>query len=206
MYITSLVARYAVMPQAYFHSIADRHLRYRCLILVLLLSSILLPGTHAQSETSKPNIGTVNVDFDKAVLSPGLWHLVGHAKITSDDYDLVAADIKVTFAPSSKPGVSGLREAVAAGGDTQVAAHIRQPLQSTSYEVHSDRAVFLPDTGRPGGGTLKFTGHVKVITKSGFFAAPSVSTTDTATILLGVGADYPQVETGPGHITLTPAQ
>ena len=204
MHITSLVARYAVMPQAYFHSIADRH--FRCLILALLLGSILLPGIHAQSETSKPNIGTVNVDFDKAVLNPALWHLTGHAKITSDDYDLVAADIKVTFAPSPKPGVSGLREAVAVGGDTQVVAHIRQPLQSASYEVHSDRAVFLPDTSRPGGGTLKFTGHVKVITKSGFFAAPSVSTTDTATILLGVGADYPQVETGPGHITLTPAQ
>ena len=61
----------------------------------------------------------------------------------------------------------------------------------------------MPDTSRPSGGTLKFTGHVQVITKSGFLAEPSVSTTDTATILLGAGAEYPQVETGPGHITLT---
>ena len=174
-----------------------------------LFGAALLPRTHAQSDTSKPSIGIINVDFDKAVLNPEQWHLTGHAKITSQDYDLTSADIKVLFTPSAKAGVSGLREAVAVGGavpGAQVVAHIRQPLQSASYEVHSDRAVYQPDTRRPGGGTLKFTGHVQVITKSGFLAEPSVSTTDTATILLGVGADYPQVETGPGHITLTPAQ
>jgi len=176
------------------------------LAAVPLLGAALLPGTLAQTDTSKVHVGTINVDFDKAVLNPALWHLTGHAKITSDDYDLVAADIKVTFAPGTKSGVSGLREAVAVGGDAQVVAHIRQPLQSAAYEVHSDRAVFLPDNSRPSGGILKFTGHVKVITKSGFLAGPSVSTTDTATILLGVGAAYPQVETGPGHLTLTPAQ
>ena len=172
----------------------------------ILLWAMLLPGAYAQNDTAAPKIGTVNVDFDKAVLNPALWHLTGHAKITSDNYDLAAADIKVTFASGAKPGVSGLREAVAVGGDTQVIAHVRQPLQSTSYTVNSDRAVFSPDTSRPSGGTLKFTGHVKIITKSGFLAVPSVSTTDTATILLGAGVNYPQVETGPGHLTLTPAQ
>ncbi len=194
----------------HFHSTVDRHFQCRYWIaLALLLGAVLLPGTRAQTDTSKIHIGTVNVDFDKATLNPGLWHLMGHAKITSDNYDLTAADIKVTFTPGAKAGASGLREAVAVGGavpGAQVVAHVRQPLQSASYEIHSDRAVFLPDTSRPSGGTLKFTGHVQVITKSGFLAGPSVSTTDTATILLGAGAVYPQVETGPGHITLTPAQ
>ena len=174
-----------------------------------LLWAALLPRTHAQSDAPVSKVGTVNVNFDKAVLNPEQWHLTGHAKITSQDYDLTSADIKVLFTPGAKAGVSGLREAVAVGGavpGAQVVAHIRQPLQSASYEVHSDRAVYQPDTRRPGGGTLKFTGHVQVITKSGFLAEPSVSTTDTATILLGIGADYPQVETGAGHITLTPAQ
>lgn len=182
--------------------------------LALLLGALLLPGTQAQtgssqSGTAAPKIGTVNVDFDKAVLNPEQWHLTGHAKITSQDYDLTSADIKVFFTPGAKTGVSGLREAVAVGGavpGTQVVAHIRQPLQSTSYTVSSDRAVYQPDTSRPSGGILKFTGHVRVITKSGFLAEPSLATTDEAIVLLGVGADYPSVSTGPGHITLTPAQ
>ena len=198
---------FPVLSRFDFHAKVDRHFQCRCFVLtLLLLGTLSLPGTQAQTDTSKTRIGTVNVDFDKAVLNPALWHLTGHAKITADDYDLVAADIKVVFASGAKPGASGLREAVAVGRDTQVVAHIRQPLQSAAYEVHSDRAVFQPDTSRPSGGVLKFTGHVKVITKSGFLAGPSVSTTDTATILLGVGAAYPSVETGPGHITLTPAQ
>ena len=174
-----------------------------------LLWAGLLPGSRAQSDAPASKVGTVNVDFDKAVLSPQQWHLTGRAKITSENYDMAAADIKVLFAPGAKTGVSGLREAVAVGGvapEAQVIAHIRQPLQSASYTIHADRAVYQPDASRPSGGTLKFTGHVKVITKSGFLAAPSVSTTDTATILLGVGADYPEVSTGPGHLTLTPAQ
>lgn len=188
--------------------------RHKTIVTVLLLGSAplwarLLPETQAQSDAPPLKIGTVNVDSDKAVLNPAQWHLMGHAKITSSDYDLTAADIKVLFTPGAKTGVSGLREAVAVGGavpETQVVAHVRQPLQSASYEIHSDRAVYQPDNSRPSGGSLKFTGHVKVVTKSGFLAEPSVSTTDTATILLGVGADYPQVVTGPTHMTLTPAQ
>ncbi len=178
------------------------------LAFVLLLGAALLPGTHAQNDASKPRIGTVNVDFDKAGLDPGLWHLTGHARLTADDYDLAAADIQVRFAPGGKPGASGLREAVAAGSapEGQVLAHVRQPLQSASYEIHADRAVFLPDRSRPSGGALKFAGHVKVITKSGFLAAPSVATTDEAIVLLGAGPKYPSVSTGPGHLTLTPAQ
>ena len=182
---------------------------HKTILIISLLLTAFLPGAYAQSASSKLNVGTVNVDFQKATLTPGLWHLMGQATITSDNYDLNAEDIKVTFAPGGKTGVSGLREAVAVGGtapDAQVIAHIRQPLQSASYEIHSDRAVFLPDTSRPSGGTLKFTGHVKVITKSGFLAAPSLATTDTATVLLGVGTEYPSVSTGPGHLTLTPAQ
>ncbi len=197
----------------HFHLTVGRHFqrRFRAALGVLLLAFCLLI-VHAQSDTSKPSVGTVNVDFDKAVLNPEQWHLTGHAKIASEDYDLTSADIKVLFTPGAKSGVSGLREAVAVGGavpGAQVVAHVRQPLQSASYEIHSDRAVYQPDTSRPSGGLLKFTGHVQVITKAGFLAEPSVSTTDTATILLGVGTQYmlrPQVETGPGHTTLTPAQ
>ena len=177
------------------------------------LLTALLPAALAQTDTAKIHIGTVHLDFDKSSGSPAFTDLTGHVKITSDDYDLYAADIKLYSAPGSKTGASGIQsgiqKAVAEGGATpgsQVIAHIRQPLQSEEFEIDSDRAVYLPDHTRPSGGAMKFTGHVKVITKSGFLAEPSVTTTDAATILLGVGADYPQIETGAGHITLTPAQ
>jgi hypothetical protein len=187
------------------------------LLIGSLLTAALVPALHAQSDTAKIHVGTVNVDFDKAMINPSLWHLMGHAKMTSDDYDLYAADIKVYFVPASKAGskpgskagASVLSQAVAEGGatpDSQVIAHIRRPLDSAAFEIYSDKAVYLPDSKRPGGGTITFTAHVKIITKSGFFAEPSVSTFESATVLLGAGKDYPQLETGAGHMTFTPAQ
>ena len=176
-------------------------------LLVSALFWAALPlGTYAQNDTSKPNVGTAKIYADKTISTPTLVHLVGHASVTSENYDLLAADIKA-YLPSGSRAGAGVKEAVAEGKPgLQVIAHIRQPLQSASYTINSDRAVYQPDMSRPSGGSLKFTGHVKVITKLGFLAEPSVSTTDTATILLGVGADYPQLVTGPTYITLTPAQ
>lgn len=178
-------------------------------VLTVLLLAALLPADAQSAGPPKASLGTVQASWDKLTETPGLLHLMGHARITSADYDFYAADIKVTSTPGAKTGTSGIKEAVAVGGaapETQVVAHIRQPLQSTSYTINADRAVYQPDLSRPSGGFLKFTGHVKVITKSGFLAEPSVSTTDTATILLGVGPDYPAFSAGQGHSTLTPAQ
>ena len=180
----------------------------RLLLLGMLLAA-LLPAALAQTDTAKIHVGEVNLVFDKATDTPSFLHLMGHVKMTSDDYDLYAADIKAYTQPGSKSAASGLQQAVAEGGATpgsQVIAHIRQPLQSEEFEINSDQAVYLPDHTRPSGGSMKFTGHVKVITKSGFLAVPSVLTTDTATVLLGAGSEYPAVQTGPGHLTLTPAQ
>ena len=177
--------------------------------LIGLLLTALLPAVYAQSDTAKIHVGTVHLDFDHSTTNPGFTDLIGHVKITSDDYDLYAADIKVYSAPGSKTAASGIQRAVAVGGavpGSQVIAHIRQPLQSEEFEIDSDRAVYLPDHTRPSGGTMKFTGHVKVITKSGFLAEPSLSTFESVTVLLGVGSEYPSVQTGPGHMTLTPAQ
>lgn len=178
-----------------------------------MLSGALLAALtgviHAQSDTAKLHVGKVDIVFDKATYTPSLLHLMGHAKMTSDDYDLYAADIKAYTLPGSKTGASGLQQAIAEGGATpgsQVIAHIRRPLQSEDFEIDSDRAVYLPDSTRPSGGSMKFTGHVKVITKSGFLAEPSITTTETATVLLGVGSDYPKIGMDVGHITLTPAQ
>ncbi len=181
--------------------------------LKILLGGALLASLagllSAQSDTAKTHIGKVDIVFDKATYDSRLLHLMGHAKMTSDNYDLYAADIKAYTRPGGKSGASGLQQAVAEGGavpGSQVIAHIRQPLQSEDFEVDSDRAVYLPDNTRPSGGSMKFTGHVKWITKSGFLAEPSLSTFETFTVLLGAGPDYPKIATGAGHITLTPAQ
>lgn len=179
-------------------------------LLGILLWAGLLPGTLAQSDTSKVHVGTVHADWDSLTGTSDLLHLKGHAKIAADDYDLYADDITLRGTPGGKPGASGLQEAVAVGGavpGSQVIAHIRRPLESESSEIDSDRAVYQPDKSRPGGGKMTFTGHVKVITKSGFLAEPSVTTFDEGvTFLLGAGPDYPRIASGPGHLTLTPAQ
>lgn len=174
-----------------------------------LFLALALSLAYAQSGTTQTPIGEVNITFDRAVYDPALLHLIGHAKITSDSYDLYAADIKAYTAPGDKASASGIQKAVAEGGaspGTQVVAHIRQPLQNQSFEITADRAVYQPDASRPSGGEIKFTGHVKVVTKSAFLAEPSVSTFETATVLLGAGPDYPKIDTGAGHIILTPAQ
>ncbi len=179
-------------------------------MLLGLLPFALPLRTGAQdTEAPKTRVGPVDIKFDRADANPSLVHLIGHARVTSDDYDFYAADIKLIGAPAGKAKSPGLGEAVAEGGampGTQVIAHIRRPLDSVAFEIYSDRAVYRRDLSRPSGGVLTFTGQVKVITKSGFLAVPSVTTTDKAEILLGAGPDYPQLQSGPGHISLTPAQ
>lgn len=178
-------------------------------MLTVFLAIFGMPG---MAQTGKSNtglkVGKVDVDFQYGNLTPSLWHLTGRVKMTTEDYDLAGEDVKVYFAPG-KTGASGLKRATVDGspaGGKQMVAHIRQPLQSQAYEIFADHAVYLPDLSRPGGGRMDFTGHVKVIADSGFLAEPSVSTTEQATILMGQGNDYPQIITGPAHITLTPAQ
>lgn len=182
------------------------------LLLTAALAASVPPSLFAQggagSVTSKTKLGRIEGDVQYSKLTPDLWHFAGHIKITSQEYDLAAEDIKVFFLP----GKAGTPDrATADGGPAtggQVDVHIRRPLESQAYEIKSDHAVYRPDSTRSNGGKMVFTGHVTVITNSGFLAEPSVSTFDTkpVTVLLGQGPDYPQLETGPGHIVLTPAQ
>jgi len=156
-------------------------------------------------------LGRVEGDVQSSALTPALWHFVGHVTITSDDYDLAAHDIKVHFKTGKglTAGASTLINATAEGdpgAGVPVVVHLRRPLESQSYEIRADHAVYTPSAAAPETGKMDFTGHVRVITRSGFLAEPSVSTTDRATVLLGAGDDFPQLATGPAHIVLTPAQ
>lgn len=178
--------------------------------LTASLTSAVSAQSNAGKSASGPRLGRINGHFEYSKLAPSLWHFVGPIGITSEEYDLAAGDIKVFFLPG-KAGRSTLDRATADGGPAtggQVDVHVKRPLESQAYEIKSDHAVYTPDDTRPNGGRMVFTGHVVVITDSGFLAEPSVSTFDTkpVTVLLGRGDDYPQLETGPGHVVLTPAQ
>lgn len=184
-------------------------------LLVPLLLLCTAPAWPAPDDgggaKSRPQIGKVDVDYQHGDFKPALWHLTGSVKMKSDNYDLASDDLVVNFAPknSAAAGASSLEKVTAASdpkSSRQVVAHIRRPLESEAYEIEADKAVYTPDTSRPGGGAMRFTGNVKVTSRSGFLAEPSISTTDRATVLLGTGDEYPQIQTGPAHITLTPAQ
>ena len=191
---------------------------------ILLASSALAlwPTDSVTAQNDAPaasnsalHLGKVDFKFQKPFhYTPTGGQFAGKVKMTSENYDLSCETLTfVMDQPKSKAKSSGFGGAVrkvTAEGDssagTQVIADIRRPLESQAFHIVADLAVYTPDPTRPGGVTLKFTGHVVITTASGFLAEPSVTTTDYATLRLGTGEDYPQLETGPGHVTVTPAQ
>ena len=154
----------------------------------------------------------------------GYAQVAGRVRMTSKDYDLSCETL--TFLSEKPKGKAGGRPALvkvtaepAAGA--QVTADVRRPDSlppdapapdesrpsgGQAFHVVADHVAYVPENTRPGGVRVNFTGHVRVTTTAGFLSGPSVTTTDQATILLGQGDDYPQIETGPAHITATPAQ
>lgn len=182
--------------------------------LLSTLGLTFFSGLSAQSAPSAANssqlkVGMVTVVARHSEYQPGLLHLWGQVKVTSDNYDFTGEDVKLYSPPSTKGSKANLKRAVIEGdpaSNKQVYVYLRQDLEGRSCEIFADHALYTPDTSRPGGGEMDFTGHVKVITHSGFLAEPSETTTDKAVILMGQGEDYPQVSTGPAHIVLTPAQ
>lgn len=186
---------------------------YFFMALTALLAMSRLSALPAQTgmdnvKSGGLKVGTVDLVAESAQYQPGLLHLKGRVKMTSEDYDLAGEDVKV-FSTLPSAGKPMLKNAVIEGdlgAGRQIVAHIRQPLQGQAYEIFADHAVYAPDQSRPGGGKMDFTGHVKVIANSGFLAEPSVTVTNRAAILMGQGDDYPQVSTGPAHIIITPAQ
>ena len=185
------------------------------LLTLAALTSAMPTPLSAQGDAGKPaafSLGRVNLDYKKpATYKPGFAQFAGQVRMTSENYDLSCETLTFLF-DKTRGGAAGKTplNKVDAEGDpaagVQVVADIRRPLESQAYHVFADHAVYVPDKSRPNGVAMNFTGHVKVVTTSGFLAEPSVTTTDHATLLLGQGEEYPRLETGPGHITFTPAQ
>jgi len=144
----------------------------------------------------------------------GYGRAVGRVRLTSEDYDLSCETL--TFLSEKLKGKTGGRPVLARvsaepAAGAQITADVRRPNalhpnEGQSFHVVADHAAYVPEYSRPGGVRVNFTGHVQVTTTAGFLSVPSITTTDQAVILLGQGEDYPQIETGPAHITATPVQ
>ncbi len=179
-------------------------------LVPLSLSAQKVDTQKAGGTAHSRKIGTVNISFGGFLLIGNRGHFSEGVRMTSAQYDLAAEDVTATQAPP-KSGHSGLTGATAAGSlakKTQVVAHVKQPLQGEEFQISADHAVYVPEYERTDGGRIDFTGHVTVVSRSGFLAGPAPADfgNGPVTVLLGRGDDYPQIQTGPGHIVATPAQ
>ena len=184
--------------------------------LIPLSLSAQRADTQQKADTQKPGktntrkIGEVDIVFGGLLLMGNRGRFSRGVRMTSAQYDLAAEDVTATQAPPGS-GHSGLAGATAEGSPakkTQVIAHVKQPLQGEDFQVAADHAVYVPEYARPDGGRIDFTGHVTVVSRSGFLAGPAPADfgNGPVTVLLGQGDDYPQIQTGPGHIVATPTR
>ncbi len=166
---------------------------------------------------SLPLFGKVNLDYYTSGdfnTTTGYGQAVGRVRLTSEDYDLSCETLTfLSDMPKGQIGRVPLLARVTAEPEAgmQVTADVRRPDalhpdQGQTFHVVANHAEYVPDRSRASGVRIEFTGHVQVTTNAGFLASPSVTTTDRAVILLGQGEDYPQIKTGPAHITATPVQ
>jgi len=163
----------------------------------------------ARTSATLPVFGNVHLQYTKGgSYTPTRAQVSGQVRLTSENYDLSCETLTiVSDKPKGKSERPVLSRATAKPlPGAQIVADVRRPLEGETFHVLADQAVYLPEPSRPGGVRIDFTGHVKVVTNSGFLAEPSVAITDHATILLGQGDDYPELKTGAGNITMTPAQ
>ena len=180
--------------------------------LPLALSSVLLgqsPVIPGQSPAASAKIGPVNLSWTlPGDFSDDKLNLRGIVHMTSTSYDLQARSVVAIFNKSN----NGLEIAKAtATGDpaknVQVIGRFEAPEQGRTYLIDGDQAVYVPDASRKGGGRIDFTGNVAVTLQSPKdLSGPGIMKTDKATVLVGAGPEYPQVQFGAGTLTFTPLQ
>ena len=134
--------------------------------------------------------------------------LFGGVTVTSPTYDMKAEEVKIFGVPAKAGGPEAISKVTAEGDPvqgTQVTGHFNQPELKRTYTMQADHAVYVPDSSRPNGGRLDFTGHARMTVRApDALAGPSVTVAEHITVLLGQGADYPQIEGENGHMTFTP--
>lgn len=144
-------------------------------------------------------------------LSGSALSLKGGVQLTSPNYDLQADHILVTLQQGGrKAGSPSIAKATAEGSPakgTQVTGRFAQVDLARTYKVRGDHAVYTPDTSRPNGGRIDFTGHVALTTIAPeALDGPFLMNSDHLTVLLGAGPQFPKFEFGPSTATFTPLQ
>ena len=175
-----------------------------------------LPALAASAPLAGPGqakIGPVNLDWKTGGNVVGnTLQLKGAVHLASATYDLKAETVTVSLLQGKRvPGSLGISQAIAVGdpaSGTQVAGRFRSEEEGRTYDLHSDRAVYVPEAGRAGGGRIDFTGHVTValLAPQSLEGPANITNLEHAVVLLGVGPSYPQVSFGQGTLTFTPLQ
>lgn len=183
--------------------------------LLIVIASVLVfaPFALAQDVPAAPSANGVGSGPVTLTYTKGAAYTGTHARISGDvhldsaNFGMQAETVLADLRPGAKgKGAVGLARAVlepAAGG--QVSGHFTDIAQGRSYHFQADRAVYVPDSSRAGGGRVDLTGHVQIAVSAPVaLDGPLLTRTDHAVVLLGPGPSYPQVETGAGRITFTP--
>ncbi len=186
--------------------------RYTTLIAGTMLAFPFM--AHAQdaappgAPASTTRVGPVDLTYHKgAAFAGNQVRVSGDVRINSQTFAAQAETITLDLLRGSKSGaVGGIgRAAMEPLANHQVSGRFQDIAQGRNYQFQADHAVYVPDNARPGGGRIDLTGHVRLAVNAPIaLDGPLVTVTDHAVVLLGQGTQYPQVQTGAGHLTFTP--
>ena len=182
--------------------------RLSACIAALALAAVA-PGWSAQDSAGQSQTGPVHMTFDGGSYVGNTVRFANMA-MHSKDYDIQAATAVADLTPNPGGGSDTVTKIVALGDPakkTQVTGRFSSAEQARTYFVRGDKAVFVPEPSRPGGGRVDFTGHVAVTLQAPqALDGPAETHLEHATVLVGPKPDYPQVTFGAGQLDFTPLQ
>ncbi len=184
--------------------------------IMFLIGTVLAFAASIQAQEAAPtaapasatHLGPVDLTYHKgAAFAGNQVRVMGDVHINSQTFAAQAETITLDLLRGSKSGaVGGIgRAAMEPLAGHQVSGRFQDIAQGRNYQFQADHAVYVPDNARPGGGRIDLTGHVRLAVNAPIaLDGPLVTVTDHAVVLLGQGTQYPQVQTGAGHLTFTP--
>ena len=167
-----------------------------------VLPIIAAGACFAQQQT----MGPVNVTYKHFVYGGSTFTAEGGVTMKSATFDLSAETVVFEFGGKGAP--NGIVKATADGDPStkkQVEGIFTDTDQGRTYDFIADHAVYVPDSSRPKGGAIDFTGNVTLfITAQAVLAERSETHLKHARITLGPAPDYPQIAGEDGETKLTP--
>jgi len=172
----------------------------RLLAAILILSPGFLPviSSPAHAAAGASDVGLTKLHAAHLELKGKTVHLWGGITGNATDYSFEADELTGDLSATAGKGSSVFTHAVFTGSadkHTQVIAKVRSVEQGYTQEIHADKGVYDVDPSGKTDGTMVFTGHVTMISKSSaILAAPGTTTFGRLKLVLGKGPDYPQIQ------------